>query len=85
MLENATIPSAIVLDLGLPRLSGRDLYHDLRAHLGMQRVPIVIVTGTDITGLPTSSIDCVLQKRVLVATVVDAVDQCVRKSLRQET
>jgi len=41
-------PSAVVLDLGLPLLSGRDVGREL--HENLRGIPVVVVTGTaDIT------------------------------------
>ena len=38
-------PAAVVLDLLLPRLQGRDVYADLAAHDIAGTIPIVIVSG----------------------------------------
>ena len=40
-------PAAVVLDLGLPRLHGRDVLNEMAAHGLTARVPVVVVTGTD--------------------------------------
>src|SRR5688572_16452046 len=38
-------PDVMVLDLGLPRVSGWDVYRELRARPDTQNLPIIIVTG----------------------------------------
>lgn len=76
-LDREPAPSAVVLDIGLPRLDGRDLGRELRARPDTRHVPIVVVTGTDLdlTGL---EFDCMIRKPVLPETLVSVVDGCVR-------
>ena len=38
---------AVVLDLGLPRLGGMDVYKELRAHDATRDIPVIVVTGSD--------------------------------------
>jgi DNA-binding response OmpR family regulator len=40
-------PDLVVLDLDLPRVDGRAVLADLRAHSETWSIPVVIVTGTD--------------------------------------
>jgi CheY-like chemotaxis protein len=40
-------PDIIVLDLGLPHVSGVDIYNELRANGATKDIPIVICTGAD--------------------------------------
>jgi CheY-like chemotaxis protein len=49
------IPAAVVLDLGLPRVGGRDVQQELAAHQATRDVPIILVTG-DPLGLSTRAI-----------------------------
>ena len=42
-----TKPVLIVLDLGLPDISGVDIYAELRAHADTHDIPVVICTGLD--------------------------------------
>ena len=44
-------PEAVVLDLALPRLSGREVQRELNAHPGTQQIPIIAVSGTDMSDL----------------------------------
>ncbi|HZD17020.1 MAG TPA: response regulator [Actinomycetota bacterium] len=43
----ATAPDAIVLDLGLPDLSGDDLLTRMRNIPGVGAVPVIVLSGTD--------------------------------------
>jgi DNA-binding response OmpR family regulator len=73
-LEPGT-PSAVVLDMGLPRVSGFDVQHELAAHAATADIPIVVVTGSDTT-LNTAAYECVLRKPIDVADLVAAVRRC---------
>src|SRR5689334_14302639 len=55
------LPDAMVLDLQLPRLHGRDVHRELKAHGLAHRVPVIVVTGTDEI-LPVQEFACVLRK-----------------------
>jgi len=71
-------PAAIVLDLGLPRLSGRDLQREPHAHAETHDIPIVVVTGQELGDLNESDVACVLRKPASPESVVTTV----RRSLR---
>jgi DNA-binding response OmpR family regulator len=75
----ANRPDAIVLDLGLPFLGGRDVARELAANAGPRRIPIVVVTG-EAEELTESDFDCVLRKPVTSDQLIDAVWNCLRKS-----
>ena len=70
-------PDGIVLDLGLPRLSGRDFRAEISAHAETRDIPIVIVTGMvsneDARAL---GVQCVLLKPVEPDAVVAAALRC---------
>jgi CheY-like chemotaxis protein len=70
-----TRPAAVVLDLGLPRLDGRDVQRELAAHPETSRIPIVVVTGQPIDDDQTE-FACVLQKPVDADALVEAVENC---------
>ena len=74
-------PDAIVLDLGLPRLNGRDVARELTANAGTQRIPIVVVTG-EAAELKEADFDCVLRKPVTSDQLIDAVRNCLRNAKR---
>jgi DNA-binding response OmpR family regulator len=72
-------PDAIVLDMELPRLGGRDVLRELRANPATRGIPVVIVTGTDVTDLNERAGVEVLQKPVDVEALVQAVDRSIRR------
>ena len=76
-LEQET-PAVIVLDLALVRVSGRDVQRELRAHAETRDIPIVVVTGDDTSDLNRKELACVLQKPVTEATLVEAVQRCLK-------
>ena len=66
-------PDGIVLDLGLPRLSGRDLHAEITAHAETRDIPIVVVTGLATNEeAQTLDVACVLLKPVEPEDVVAA-------------
>jgi twitching motility two-component system response regulator PilH len=76
-----THPAAVVLDLGLPRLNGRDVQREMAAKPDTQRIPIIVVTGQ------TENIDhrdfaCVLHKPVGPDALITAVHECLNKLRR---
>ena len=72
------VPALIVLDLTLLRVSGRDVQRELRAHAETRDIPIVVVTGDDTSDLNRNELACVLQKPVTEATLVEAVERCLK-------
>ena len=68
-------PDAIVLDLGLPTVSGHFVLQDLAARAHTRRIPVVIVTGLpgDHNGL---GVACVLTKPVTPERLVGTVRSC---------
>ena len=70
----ATRPDVVVLDLGLPRISGWDVYRDLRARQETETLPIIIVTANELRDIRLDDIACVLEKPVDPFRLVSAVD-----------
>jgi len=68
--------AAVVLDLVLPRLSGRDVYREMKAHPDTRDVPIIAVSGHDVSDLNESDFACVLRKPLDPDTLVAAVKKC---------
>jgi two-component system, OmpR family, response regulator MprA len=68
-------PSAIVLDLGLPRLRGDDVYAELTAQGLADKIPVVVVTG-DTRNLDAARFSCVLRKPIDIDELVAAVRKC---------
>ena len=73
------LPDLVILDLGLPRLSGRDVQREISASTRTRHIPIVVVTG-DAGDLVESANLCILRKPVDPATLSDAVDRCLRRT-----
>jgi DNA-binding response OmpR family regulator len=72
-------PDAIVLDLGLPILSGHDVYTELSAHPNLLNIPLVIVTGADTTHLIPRNACIVLKKPIRPDQLIDAIEACLHK------
>jgi DNA-binding response OmpR family regulator len=79
------VPTAVVLDLALPRLSGRDVGQELKSSARTRHIPIVVVTGTDGGDVEGLDVDCVLRKPILPERLVEAVDLCTRKTIASPT
>jgi DNA-binding response OmpR family regulator len=79
VIEAATVPAAVVLDLELPRLGGLDLYQELRARAETSTIPIVIVTAGDTSRLDPTRFACILKKPMSVEALVTAVEDCLHK------
>ena len=77
-LESYT-PAAIVLDLALPRLNGRDVQRELRSDRHRRDVPIVVVTGSETGDLDPSHFARVLRKPIDPETLVEQVEKCTRR------
>ena len=71
-------PDLVVLDLGLPRLSGHDLRREIAAHAHTRHVRILVVTGQ--SEVDSADFDCVLRKPVDAGTLLAAVEECLRQS-----
>lgn len=66
-------PSAVVLDMALPRLGGRDVHRELKSRPNTRNVPVVVVSGTDITDLNPNEFVCLLRKPVPTDAIVRAI------------
>ena len=72
-------PQVVVLDLALPRLSGRDVYRELAARPETSQIPVVVVSGADdMDDLNPSEFAGVLRKPVQPEAVVEAVESGLR-------
>lgn len=72
-------PAAVVLDLDLPRLGGRDVQREIAAHVDTRRIPIVVVTGSDSSDLDPRDFACILRKPLDPQALITAVKRCLRK------
>ena len=75
-------PDAVVLDLGLPRLGGRDVQKELRSSPATRYIPIVVVSGSDTSDLALDDFASVLNKPVSGDALVLAVQNCLRRRRR---
>ena len=73
-------PHAVVLDLGLPRLGGRDVHREITGRVEMRGIPIVIVTGEPIDDLDPKDFACILRKPLDPQSLITAVYDCLRKA-----
>ena len=77
---DGSTPEALVLDLGLPRLSGRDVGREVAAHL--PELPIVVVTGSA-EEIDATDFACVLRKPITAIALIDAVEDCLLEHRRR--
>lgn len=75
-------PEAVVLDLHLPRLSGRDVQKELASRDVTASIPIVVVTGTETFDLNEEDFACILRKPVHPELLVYAIENCLRGGSR---
>ncbi len=75
-------PDAVVLDLGLPRLNGRDVQRELKSAPDTKHIPIVVVSGSDTSDLDPDDFACVLNKPISADALIVAVQNCIRRSWR---
>ena len=78
------LPNAVVLDLALPRLGGRDVLRDLKARPDTQRIPIVIVTGGETNDIAPDIGVSVLSKPIHPEAVVWEVEKSISRVRRQQ-
>jgi CheY-like chemotaxis protein len=76
-------PDLILLDLGLPLLSGLNVQEEIAAHAHTRDIPVVIVTAS---ASPLDGVDvaCILRKPVSPEEVVDVVTQCLASASRRD-
>ena len=77
------LPNAVILDLDLPRLSGRDVGQELRAQAETRHIPIIVVTDREETAAGFDA-DCILQKPFSADRLVHVVNICMRKANQAE-
>ena len=70
-------PRAVVLDLALPRLGGREVLDELRSNPATQRIPVIVVTGTEHADIDPRDFACILKKPISAEQLADAVHKCV--------
>lgn len=74
-IENDS-PAVVVLDLGLPRLGGRDVHREVTGRADLGSIPIIVVTGSDAPDLDPHAFACILRKPINADGLVTAVRRC---------
>jgi DNA-binding response OmpR family regulator len=69
-------PDGILLDIGLPRLSGHDVQREVAAHAETRDIPIIVITGRVFDDVKTADVACILRKPIDVEAVIAAARQC---------
>ena len=72
-------PALVVLDLALPRVDGRDVNRELKSRAETRDIPVVVVSGMDISANDAKDFACVCRKPCDPDRLVQAVDQCLRR------
>src|SRR5688572_12447030 len=68
-------PDMIILDLGLPLLSGIDVQREIAAHAQTRNILVVVVTGSA-AALDDLGVTCVLRKPISPDHLIDVVAKC---------
>ena len=78
------LPDLVVLDIGLPLISGVVVRQELAAHAHTRNIPVVIVTGS--TGPHEElHVACLLRKPVAPDELVATVRSCIASGTRFDT
>jgi two-component system KDP operon response regulator KdpE len=77
-------PDLIVLDLGLPMLSGLDVQAEIAAHAQTRDILVVVVTGSS-ARLDGLAVECILRKPVSPDDVVAVVKCCFAAHAKRDT
>lgn len=70
---------AVVLDLGLPRVDGRDVYRELQANPVTRTLPVVVVTGSDLSPQEVNGFRHFLWKPVSPDVLVLTLENALRR------
>jgi two-component system phosphate regulon response regulator PhoB len=83
-LIDREVPDVVVLDLGLPRVSGWDVYRDLRARPETQALPVIIATGSEPRDIREQDVAAFLRKPVDPDALARAVDRVIAHTTRRQ-
>jgi CheY-like chemotaxis protein len=75
-LLDAQIPDAVILDLGLPIISGSVVRDEIAAHAHTRQIPIIVGTGQP-GNHDTLDVACVLRKPVTPERLIYTVHTCI--------
>ena len=73
---DANPPHAVILDLGLPVMSGEAVRQEIAAHAHTRHVPVIVVTGQP-GAHDTLDAACILRKPVSPDRLVHVVKNCI--------
>ena len=73
-------PHVVVLDLGLPRVSGWDVYRDLRSRPETEKLAIIIVTGNELRDISPRDVSAIMKKPVAPEELASAIDRALDKN-----
>ena len=76
-------PDLVVLDLDLPRLGGRDVQREIAAHTETRDIPIVVVSGGDLSDLNRAEFACVMRKPISADTLLETIAECLQRHMRR--
>ena len=71
------LPSLVILDLDMPRVDGWSVLRELAAHESTRSIPVIIVTGLDVTR-STVPVAAVLKKPVAPEDVLPLINAQLR-------
>jgi len=74
-IDAGFLPDVIVLDLGLPVLSGHEVLAELVAHSDTRSIPVIIVTGSLVWPLHANVL-CALLKPVTAEELLATIEEC---------
>jgi two-component system phosphate regulon response regulator PhoB len=78
-------PSAVVLDLALPHVGGRDVHRELRMRSETRDIPVIVVSGTDMSDLNADEFASLLPKPIDPDALVRNVEFAVRRARPAQT
>ena len=72
---DAHVPDVVVLDLGLPHVSGWDVYRELRSRPDTHALPIIVVSGNVLGDVDPRDLVWFFTKPIAPDQLVEAVDK----------
>jgi CheY-like chemotaxis protein len=79
-IDAGDVPDVVVLDLSLPRIDGRDIYSELQTRPETSGIPVVIVTGSDVSDVDAAAFRFLLRKPVDPHALTSIIDRALRQA-----
>jgi len=74
-------PDLVILDVQMPVMSGQELVAEMKADESLARIPVLVFTGNDRTGIPLGGpVVRRLSKPCSLTRLLDAVNECLDTS-----